>query len=204
MRSVGIRRAALALIAPALACGACGIAPAPGPELTSYDFGPAPEQAARSLHQAVVVHEIGAPAWLDSPLMHYRLAYRDAARPKAYADSRWVMSPAALLSNRLRRQLAASGTGGVIQPGDGAHAKYALRVELDEFMQVFDAPGRSRGVVRMRAVVIGNRSLVAQRTFKAEQPAPTPDAEGGARALTAASDEAIDQLVAWTIQNVKD
>lgn len=189
----------------ALACAGCSVAPSPGPEVTSYDFGPAPEKRSpQALRQALVVYEVSAPAWLDSAFIHYRLAYLDATRPRAYADSRWVMSPAALFSNRLRAQLAASGSGAVVQPIDGARTNYALRVELDEFTQVFDAPGKSRAVVRMRAVVVGNRSLVAQRSFSAERSARTADAEGGVRALIAASDDAIDQLIAWTMQQVKE
>jgi hypothetical protein len=37
-----------------------------------------------------------------------------------------------------------------------------------------------------------------------ERPAKTPDAEGGVRALIVASDEAVDQLVGWTAQQLKD
>jgi len=170
----------------------------------NYDFGPPPEgrQAARLRH-ALLVHDVSAPAWLDSPFIYYRLEYQDATRPQAYADSRWVSSPAELLTNRLRRQLVASG-GGIIQPGDDARVRYALRVDLEEFIQVFDTPGKSRAVVRFRASVIGNRSLTAQRGFSVERPAKTPDAEGGVRALIGASDEAVDQLIGWTAQQLKD
>ena len=186
-----------------LACAGCSIAPAPA--VTNYDFGPAPDgHPAQGPRQALLVHDVSAPAWLDSPLIHYRLAYRDSARPQVYAESRWVMSPAALLTNRLRSQLAASGSGGIVQPGDGARAGYALRVELDEFTQVFDAPGKSKAVVRLRASVLGDRSLVAQRSFSVERPARTPDAEGGVRALIGASDEAIDQLIGWAVGYLKD
>jgi cholesterol transport system auxiliary component len=194
--------AAFALI---LASAGCSLAPAPGPVVTNYDFGPAPEgRQGAGLRQALLVHDVGAPAWLDSPFIYYRLAYQDATRPQAYADSRWVTSPAELFSNRLRGRLVASGGGGIIQPGDDARARYALRVDLEEFIQVFDAPGKSRAVVRFRASVMGNRSLVAQRSFSVERPARTPDAEGGARALIGASDEAIDQLMVWTAGNLKD
>src|SRR5712691_6229378 len=131
-----------------LACAACSIGPAPAPAIANYDFGPAPDgHPAQGPHRALLVHDVGAPAWLDSSLIHYRLAYQDAARPQVYAESRWVMSPASLFTHRLRAQLSASGSGGIVQPGDGARAGYALRVELDEFTQVFDAPGKSRAVV---------------------------------------------------------
>src|SRR5712691_2202880 len=190
-------------LALGLACAGCSIAPAPGPTVANYDFGPVPDgHPPQGPRQALLVHDVSAPALLDSPLIHYRLAYRDSARPQVYAESRWVMSPASLFTNRLRGQFAASG--GIVQPGDGARAGYALRVELDEFTQVFDAPGKSRAVVRLRASVLGNRSLVAQRSFSVERAARTPDAEGGVRALIGASDEAIDQLIGWAVGQLKD
>jgi len=198
----GSRRiAAFTLI---LACAGCSVAPPPGSVTANYDFGPPLEgRPAPGLRQALLVHDVSAPAWLDSPFIFYRLAYQDATRPQTYADSRWVTSPVELFTNRLRRQLVASG-GGIIQPGDDARAKYALRVDLEEFVQVFDAPGKSRAVVRFRASVMGNRSLTAQRSFSVERPAKTPDAEGGVRALIGASDEAVDQLIGWTAQQLKD
>ena len=198
----GSRR--IAVFTLIVAGAGCSLAPAPGSVTANYDFGPPPEGLpAASLRQALLVHDVSAPGWLDSPLIYYRLAYQDATRPQSYADSRWVTSPAELLTNRLRRQLVASG-GSIIQPGDDARAKYALRVDLEEFIQVFDAPGKSRALVRLRASVLGNRSLVAQRSFAVERPAKTPDAEGGVRALIGASDEAVDQLIGWTIGALKD
>jgi len=198
----GSRRiAAFTLI---VAGAGCSLAPAPGSVTANYDFGPPPEgPPVASLRQALLVHDVSAPGWLDSPLIYYRLAYQDATRPQSYADSRWVTSPAELLANRLRRQLVASG-GSIIRPGDDARAKYALRVDLEEFVQVFEAPGKSKAVVRFRASVLGKGSLAAQRSFSVERPATTPDAEGGVRALIAASDEAVDQLVGWTAQQLKD
>jgi len=197
------RSARFVAFALGLACAGCSIAPAPVPVIANYDFGPAPAgRSAQGPRPALLVHDVSAPAWLDSRFIHYRLAYQDAARPQVYAESRWVMSPAALFTNRLRGQLAASG--GIVQASDGARAGYALRVELDEFTQVFDAPGKSRAAVRLRASVLGKRSLVAQRSFSVERPAKTPDAEGGVRALIAASDEAIDQLIGWAVPQLKD
>jgi cholesterol transport system auxiliary component len=189
----------------ALACAGCSFAPAPAPPAVQFDFGPVPPgNPTQTLRNTLVIYDVSAPAWLDSPLIYYRLAYQDAARPQAYADSRWVASPAELIATRLRGRLAASDKGGVVHPADRMRASYALRVELNEFTQVFDAPGKSRAVVRLRASILGSRALVAQRSFDVERPVGTPDAEGGVRALIAASDEAVDQLVAWTIASVKD
>src|SRR5258706_5183927 len=200
-----LRAAGLGIVALCLACAGCSISSmSSGPEPTQYDFGPAPSrEPALGLRRPLLVYNVNAPAWLDSPFIYYRLAYQDATRPQAYADSRWVSSPAELFANRLRRQLAASG-GSIILPGDDARAKYALRVDLEEFIQVFEAPGKSKAVVRFRASVLGKRSLTAQRSFSVERPAETPDAEGGVRALIGASDEAVDQLIGWTAQQLKE
>jgi cholesterol transport system auxiliary component len=204
-RAMRARTAAAAVVALVLACAACGISPNSSPEITQYDFGPAPARnSAHSLGHALLIYDVSAPAWLDSPFIYYRLAYQDAARPQPYADSRWVGSPAELIASRVRGRLAASGKGGIVHPADGTRASYALRVELDEFVQVFDAPGQSRAVVRFRASVLGKNALVAQRSFSVERPASSPDAEGGVRALIGASDEAVDQLVAWTVASLKD
>jgi cholesterol transport system auxiliary component len=200
------RRAGIAALALGLALGGCSISPvSSAPDVIQYDFGPVPPRnSAQGLRQAVLIYDVSAPSWLDSPFIYYRLAYQDAARPLAYADSRWVGSPAELIAARVRARLAASGKGGVVHPADGTRASYALRVELDEFTQVFDAPGKSRAVVRLRASVLGKSALVAQKSFSVERPSATPDAEGGVRALIAASDDAVDQLVAWTVASVKE
>jgi cholesterol transport system auxiliary component len=199
------RTAKVAGLALALACAGCSFTPAPVPPVAQFDFGPVPPgNPTQTLRHPLVIYDVSAPAWLDSPFIYYRLAYQDAARPQAYADSRWVASPAELIAIRLRGRLAASDKGGIVHPADGTRASYALRVELNEFTQVFDAPGKSRAVVRLRASVLGSRALIAQHSFSVERPVGTPDAEGGVRALIAASDEALDQLVAWAVANLKD
>ena len=78
-----------------------------------------------------------------------------------------------------------------------------LRVEVEEFTQVFDAPARSRAVLRARATLLGSRTLVAQRSFSLERPATTADAEGGVRALRDVADELMVQLIDWTAANAK-
>jgi len=203
MRTLSVYIAALAAAVLA-ACGGLVPGSSSSSEVTQYDFGPMPQRNASALPQSLLVYDVNAPGWLDSPLIYYRLAYQDATKPQAYADSRWVGSPAELIGGRVRARLAASGKGGIVHPADGMRAPYALRVELDEFTQVFDAPGKSRAVVRLRATVLGKSALLAQKSFSVERPAATPDAEGGVRALIAASDEALDQLVTWTVASLKD
>ncbi|MSQ73619.1 MAG: hypothetical protein EXR27_20445 [Betaproteobacteria bacterium] len=173
----------------------------------AYDFGPpaasAKVETAQSLRQPLVLFDVQAPAWMDVPSIHYRLAYVDVTRPLAYANSRWVMPPQGLFANRLRQRLAAISGGGILLPAEGVRAPHSLRVELDEFAQIFDSAERSRAVVKMRVTLVGSRNVVAQRSFSVERDAPSPNAEGGVRALTAASDAVIAEITDWLAASIK-
>ncbi len=184
---------------------ACAIGPRTQEGMVRYDFGlqHMDKESVPRLQQDLVVAEVAAPAWMDNPAIYYRLGYQDAARPRAYALSRWVMPPGALLGQRLRASIARANKAGVFTSADGVRAGYTLRLELEEFSQVFDAPQSSRAVLRLRASLIHQRGVVAQRSFEIEQAAATPNAEGGVRALIAASDAAGEKLVDWLAANLK-
>ena len=191
-------RAAAVLAAAALA--GCAL----GPKIQqtdTYDLGPprAYAGAGPSVAATLLLPDVSAPSWLDGHGIVYRLSYENDARPQAYANSRWVAPPAALLTQRLRSRFAA-GPGGVVTGADGARAEYGLRVELEDFSQSFTATNASRVALRARAslVRLADRLLVAQRVFVVERPAPTPDARGAVVALGDASDEVVESLVQWT------
>jgi len=195
---------AVLLLSLAVLAG-CAIAPQSRDGIASYDFGlpRSDKEANPRLQHDLVVAALTAPAWMDNAGIYYRLAYQDAARPQAYARSRWVMPPAALLGQRLRASIARANTAAVFVPADGVRADYTLRLELEEFSQVFDQADQSRAVVRLRASLIRNRGIVAQQSFGIEQAATTPNAEGGVRSLIAASDEAGNLLIDWLAANMK-
>ena len=196
-------RAALLLLL-ALLTG-CALGPRTQEGMVNYDFGltRADKDAHPRLRQDLVVAAVTAPAWMDNSGIYYRLAYQDAARPQAYALSRWVMPPAALLAQRLRASIARANQAGVFTSADGVRAAYTLRLELEEFSQVFDAPEKSHALLRLRASLIKQRSVVAQQSFELEQAAATPNAAGGVRALITASDAAGEKLVDWLAANLK-
>ena len=198
-------KVAVALI-PALLLAACSAGPLNRDAPAIYDFGPQGNEtsAVKTIRASVMLNGVAAPAWLDTPAIVYRLAYQDAARHNVYATSRWATAPAALLSQRLRTRLAAASEGGVLSAADGARADYALRIELDEFSQVFDTADRSRGVVIARASLVNTakRTLVAQKNFTLERAATSHDAQGGVRALSAAGGELVDAIVAWTATGI--
>jgi cholesterol transport system auxiliary component len=167
-----------------------------------YDFGPAPLQAAATTRQAnlatVVLFDPQASPVLEGNAVLYRLTYADAQQLKPYALTRWSMPPAQLIGQRLRQQLGVQRA--VVAPGEAA-AQLNLRLVLEEFSQVFDSPADSHGLLRLRATLTqrnaGSETLLAQRSFVVQQPAPTPDAVGAVRALTAASDQMAVQIEAW-------
>jgi cholesterol transport system auxiliary component len=196
-------RAAL-LLSLALLSG-CALGPQSREGTANYDFGlpRADKETAPRLQHDLAVAAVSAPAWMDNTGIYYRLGYQDATRPQAYAQSRWVMPPAALLGQRLRAGIARASKAAVLTPADGVRAEYTLRLELEEFSQVFEAADASRAVVRLRASLIRDRGLVAQQSFGVERAAATPNAEGGVRALIAAGDEAGNALIDWLAANMK-
>lgn len=197
----------MALLAT-LALTACAT-PQPPVSKTVFDFGPAlgvsqvqPSNGAASAprHAPVALPEIEAGAGLDSPALLYRLAYSDAQQLRPYAQARWSVPPAQLIRARLRDALAAQGP---VLPAEGL-TPWSLRVELDEFTHIFDAPASSQGLVRLRASLLQGDKLVAQTSVLARAPAPAQDAAGGVKALTAATDDVVRQLLGWVGNYLKN
>jgi cholesterol transport system auxiliary component len=166
---------------------------------TLFDFGllgPAPATQAPPALPALSVAEATAPISMHSPAMFYRLNYANAQQPQPYAQSRWSMPPAQLFVQRLKARIGQAG-GTVVPATDGAMNIPSLRIDADEFVQVFDSPGNSAGQIALRASVLQGRTLVAQKSFSRQVPAPTPDAAGGAKALADASDAIISDIMSW-------
>lgn len=203
----GIRRAALRLMAVMLIAlsGACSLGPQIKEQPAGYDLGPLKSYPRENpgIDVALLLPDVSAPAWLDNQGIIYRLTYQDATQPRVYANSRWAASPALLISQRVRNRFAAAASG-IVTAGTGARADYALRIDLEDFSQAFDAESRSRVSMRVRAslINIAGRTLIAQRTFDLERPA-APNAEGAVKALGEASDAMIDSLLEWTAQSLK-
>lgn len=197
------------LLASCLLLGACSALPDKPMRAAVYDFGPgARGEAAAAVvvpgQAPIELGDVDAVGALDGTALLYRLAYSDAQLLQPYAQARWSMPPALLLRQRLREMLGRQQP--VLRQGDGQHAGASmarlLQLELDEFAQVFDAPNASVGLIRVHATVLapadgGGGRLLAQRSFIAQQPAPSPDAAGGVRALTAASDRVLSEIAQW-------
>lgn len=191
-----------------LALAGCAL-PNRGERPAVYDFGPgkltAPAATGRARLAPLAVAEMEANPALDSSAVLYRLAYADSQQLKAYAQARWSMPPAQLVRQRLREQLGARRA--LLIPGDGdtlsAATPLTLRIELEEFSQLFETPERSMGLLRLRATLVQpgptGEKLVAQHNVLVQRPAPSADAAGGVRALTAATDAAVQEIDQWLL-----
>ncbi|TPG18955.1 ABC-type transport auxiliary lipoprotein family protein [Variovorax guangxiensis] len=211
--SLDVALAASALALTALLTG-CGSLPDRPARATLYDFGPlltapAPAPVDAAPLPTLSLAEIEASARLEGTQILYRLSYADANELRPYGQSRWSVAPNQLVYQRLRDALAQRRT--VLNREESAtmartagRVPRTLRVSLDEFSHYFESPARSAGLVRLRATLIqsaaGGDSVLAQRSFMVQRPAPSTDAPGGVKALVAASDAAIAELVTWVDQ----
>ncbi|MBK7422366.1 MAG: membrane integrity-associated transporter subunit PqiC [Propionivibrio sp.] len=162
------------------------------PPALIYDFGlPAKPLVGEGTWSRLAL-EVRSPPWIDSRNIDYRLVYEEPLKKREYAGSRWASSPGLLLAQQLRQQLGAVSAGG------NAAADCLLRVELQEFSQVFDSPQKSHAVLQANVSLIDTRrQLVAERQVSIEQPAASPDAHGGVNALVKTSTELGQQLADW-------
>ena len=202
------------LLGMTAALGGCALADKPQ-RAAVYDFGPGDALDARITSPPtpalapLALAEVESNPALDSTAVVYRLAYDNVQQLRPYAQARWSMPPAQLLRQRLGSQLALRRA--VLNPGEGvaANAKAQgadrgvrlLRVELEEFSQVFESASHSTGLVRLRATLVlpaaAGEKLLAQRAFTLQRPAPSQDAAGGVRALTLATDALVHELDQW-------
>ena len=202
----------------AFVLSACSALPSKPTRATMYDFGPGPLAAqpaqpvvALSPLAPVAIEEISTSGGaLDHLAVLYRLAYVDAQELRPYSQSRWSMPPAELVRQRLRDTLSLrrpvfnAREGLALNRSQNPLLPLQLRLELQEFSHYFSTPDASVGLVRLRATLVevtaAGEKLVAQRIIVAQRPATTLDAPGGVRALTAATDAAIEALDQWLQQ----
>jgi ABC-type uncharacterized transport system auxiliary subunit len=185
-------RNAFAALAMGVVVGGCSLVPET-PQVVTYDLGPAAAAPASATPLPPLrVFPTDGPSWLDGNAIYYRLHFAQAERLQPYATQRWVMSPVRLFDERMREAIATRGALG----WSGDKATPALKVDLLDFEQVFDSATASRGVVRVRATVFRD-GMIGQKTFVAEQPAPSADGAGGVKALAASSDAVVAAIMDW-------
>lgn len=204
-----------ALFSLVLTLGGCALPDKPM-RATMYDFGPGPLNTPPASRQATLaplaIDELTtAGGALDNQAVLYRLDYVDAQQLRPYAHARWSMPPAQLVRQRLlsrlgeRRAVFNAGSSVALNRAQGKSLPLRLRIELEEFSQLFSAPDASVGLIRLRATLVditpAGEKLLGQRSVVVQRPASSADAPGGVRALTAATDAAIDELDQWLQQS---
>lgn len=197
-----------------LALAGCALPDKPT-RATMYDFGPGQLATRPTPRQAplppLAIDEITtAGGALDNMAVLYRLGYADAQQLRPYAHARWSMPPAQLVRQRLlaqmgqRRAVFNAGSSVALNRNQGSALPLRLRIELEEFSQLFSAPDASVGLIRLRATLVditpAGEKLLGQRSVVVQSPASSADAPGGVRALAAATDAAIEELDQWLQQ----
>lgn len=206
---------------------ACSALPAPPVHPVVYDFGPGSVEpvaapTATATRSALVLADVQGTGVADgSTALHYRLAYDEAQQLRAYQRARWSQPPAQLvrqsvasvlaqqgpvLDSRSAREAARAAAGTAAGAGSAANAgaMLVLRLEIEEFSQVFTSASHSSGVLRLRATLAqttpqGER-LRGQRLFIAQSPAASQDAAGGSAAMARAAQQAAQELAGWIEQ----
>ena len=211
--------AGLLLVAVLIAVSGCSALPDKPVRSAMYDFGPgnlaaatAPQPTQPTSLPPIAIDDITTPGGaLDNQAVLYRLAYQDAQQLRPYSLARWALPPAQLVRQRLkgtlsqRRTVFGAGDSAALNRSQNAVLPRLLRLELEEFSHVFSAVDASVGLIRMRATLLevtpAGEKLISQRSVVVQRPAPSSDALGGVRALTAATDAAIEEIDQWLQQN---
>ncbi len=175
------------------------------PQSVLYDLGPPssmPEGPALPAGMPpLIVFQVNSPDWLDSTKMYYRLEHVNAQQARFYTLSRWNMAPSKLFRDRLKSRIVSAGgeIGGGRVPKEG---QLRLIVHVEDFSQYFKDDANSEARIALRVSVLDkDGSMIAQKGFLHTVAAKSPDAPGGAQALSAATDDVISEILAWVVEN---
>lgn len=148
-----------------LTLGGC-VAPGGVNPMESYDLGPVaggPVQPVPGLREV----RVESASWLESRAIQYRLNFDHPARRQSYTAARWVAPPAELLQRYLERRLV--GEGG----------RCVLKIELNEWVQVFASPQQTAATIVIRARLLSLRGeTLATRHFDLTSNAVPPNSRG--------------------------
>jgi cholesterol transport system auxiliary component len=173
------------------------VTPPPAPK--QYDFGnfTATRPVTSALAVKLVIRDVTEPSWLRTRDIFYRLDYAAPSSPRRYAMSQWVATPGELVTLRLGDAVASANAGYTLTASNGSGG-YSLQVTLEDFTQVFTEPAKSDCIVQLRVSLWKSADqIIAQRMFRIEKPAQSPDARGAATCLASAVNTDIDKIVQW-------
>ena len=155
-------------------------------------------RASRPEGAALVVAELRTRPGYDTPRMAY--VKRDYTLDY-YANSQWADSPARMLQPLLVRALESTGHySAVLRAPAPVAAGLRLDVEIARLEQVFTKQP-SHMLITMRVLLIDTHrgTVLGQREFAADVPAPSDDAYGGVRALNQALAPLLSDVAAFCV-----
>lgn len=179
----------------------CGSLPGPAKPVTHYvltDPGPV-VPAARTLPGVLLLREMDASAFYQEP----RLAYSRSPGTRAnYEFAYWAEQPAKRLTWLLRQRIEASGTVATVAPlSVGVIGDYQLNTRLVDFYHdAATPPGVVLLLVEAELVQRERGTLLGRRIFVNQQPVASYDAEGAAQAMSRATTQVINDIVAWLVE----
>lgn len=134
--------------------------------------------------------QLQAPSWLNSSAMQYRLGWDRPMQRRAFVESRWVANPSELIARSLDRAILGSSP---------VASECRLRIELDEFVQMFDSETSARVEVVARAAWLPARSdkVLARKEFRLTQVSAPATAEEGVAAYRRLTRQLSLELAEW-------
>lgn len=154
----------------------------------------APAPAAKTIGRELLVAPLAGSNVDDS----FSLAFARTTQARApYQFATWSERPSTQLAQMLVDRLAARRSfASVALLGRGIGGDLQLNLVVADFYHDVTA-GSAQVRIDVELVDRGNRRLVARQSFTANAPVPQANAAGAASALSAAANQALDQLVAW-------
>ena len=213
--SMAVRKSLAAVTLLGLVAG-CSVLPKPPSRVDIFDFGPGLTKTAEVSQAATPLPPIALADFTSAGVpdgrsaLFYRLAYSNAQMLYPYTQARWSQPPTTLMQLAVRDRLGVRrsviyGDQNIDQQIKGGQSPTVLRAEVEEFSQVFQSEKDSVGLVRVRVSMVDSLKagdeLIGQRVFVAQRPAPTPDAAGGAKALSDAAAQVADEIAQWVEQS---
>lgn len=132
-----------------------------------------------------------------------RIAYMPRANELSYyANSRWADTPSRMIEPLLIRALEATGEFHAVVPLSSP-VLGGLRLDTDilRLQQEFlSRPSRLRLTLRAQVFDLRQRSVLATRTFEAEEETPSDNAYGGATAADRALEKVLREVAAFAAE----
>ncbi|MQT12071.1 ABC-type transport auxiliary lipoprotein family protein [Segnochrobactrum spirostomi] len=189
--------AAVALVGLMAACASTGTKALY--DLSAVASVPAPANHKASSAQVLVP----APRALRALATDSIAVKSGAAAISYYPNVLWADQLPNVLQSRVVESFERSGRIHAVGfPGEGLLINYQIPIEIRDFELVSGA--HSRGVVELSVKILNdaNGRVVASRVFRAEVPTSSDTAPAAVKALNAALQQVLNELVPWVDQSI--